>query len=124
MGNYVQPDYRIPTTAPTAQPGFNRNPLGIGGAPAVPYQQPDYRVPANSGAGVQVENAKNPLGINAPQATHVQAGTTAPVNAATIQVVNKNPLNVTAAQPVYVQPGTANPPALPHGQLSDVLGTS
>jgi hypothetical protein len=124
MGNYVQPDYRVPTTAPTSQPGFTRNPLNIAAAPT-PYVQPDYRVPAAASVvGVQVENHHNPMGITEPLTAPAQAGTTAPTTVATIQLVNPNPLNVTGPQTKYIQPGTANPAPLPHGQLSDVLGTS
>jgi hypothetical protein len=123
MGNYVQPDYRVPVTDPkvTVGVGYNRNALGIG-APTTPYIQPGTSVPASSQVGVQVENVRNPLNITGPQAPHVEVGTAAPVTQATIQLVNKNPLNVTGPQTPYVQPGTSAPPKPVAGQLSDVLG--
>jgi hypothetical protein len=125
MGNYVQPDYRVPATAPTAAAGFTRNPLGIG-APTTPYQQPGTQNPAaNPSVGVQVESgARNPMGLHGPVVAPAQAGTSAPTNAASILLGNPNPLNVTGPQAKYIQPGTQNPSPLPHGQLSDVMGTS
>jgi hypothetical protein len=122
MGNYVQPDFRNPSTAPVSQPGYVRNPLNVG-APTTPYQQPGTQNPMNSGSvGVQIEAHHNPLNITGPLTPHADAAPTPPANPnAGIQVVNKNPLNVQGAQPVYVQPGTTAPQLLP-GQLSDAMG--
>jgi hypothetical protein len=67
-------------------PRTNLNPLGVGPVSTPNYVQPNTGSPTAGAATVQVENNKNPLGINAPVAKYTQPGTGNPAPPASGQL--------------------------------------